>query len=149
MTDNEIIKALGICSSEHLGCEDGCPYVGVACLGGDALLKDALALVKTKDTEIDILIRKNETLKDENFELRAEVERLKGHQKDGFFNLLGNCLVFSKTLEEYNDMRKGLKFEAIKQFAERLKKHSYFDRKDQRKVVAEIIIDHYVKEMTE
>lgn len=28
-------------------------------------------------TEIDILIKKNETLKDENFELKAEFERLK------------------------------------------------------------------------
>ena len=77
MTGEQTVKGLEICSSEHLGCEDGCPYVEVACLGGDALLKDALALVKKKDTEIDILIRKNETLKDENFELKAEVERLR------------------------------------------------------------------------
>lgn len=75
MTNEQTIKALGLCSSEHLGCEDGCPYVEVPCLGGDALLKDARELIKKKDTEIDILIRKNETLKDENFELRAEVER--------------------------------------------------------------------------
>lgn len=52
--------------------------------------------------------------------LQAENERLKGHQKDGFFNLLGNCLVFSKTLKDYNDMRKGLKAEAYKEFAELL-----------------------------
>lgn len=36
--------------------------------------------------------------------------------------------------------------EAIKEFAERLKKHSYFDYKYQRKVVAELIIDHYLKQ---
>ncbi|MBQ8649156.1 MAG: hypothetical protein IJ470_03710, partial [Clostridia bacterium] len=52
--------------------------------------------------------------------LQAETERLKGYQKDGFFNLLGNCLVFSKTLKDYNNMRKGLKSEAYKEFAERL-----------------------------
>ena len=56
--------------------------------------------------------------------LQAENERLRGHQKDGFFNLLGNCLVFSKTLEDYNDMRKGLKAEAIKEFVERLKERA-------------------------
>lgn len=59
--------------------------------------------------------------------LQAENERLKGLQKDGFFNLLGNCLVFSKTLEDYNDMRKGLKAEAYKEFAERLKERKYLD----------------------
>lgn len=103
MTDEQIIKALGLCSSEHLGCEDGCPYVEVACLGGDALLKDAFALVKKKDTEIDILIRKNETLKDENFELKAEVERLE-HQLETL------CLTL-----------KLAKSEAIKEFWEKAK----------------------------
>ena len=79
-------------------------------------------LIKQKDAEIDILIRKNETLKDEVAELRAEVERLKRHNKEyGFCNLLGNVLVYSKNLKDYNDMRKGLKSEARKEFAERLK----------------------------
>lgn len=53
--------------------------------------------------------------------LQAENEGLKGHPKDGFFNLLGNCLVFSKTLKDYNDMRKGLKAEAYKEFVDLLK----------------------------
>jgi hypothetical protein len=27
LTDNEIVKALEICTHEHLGCEDGCPFL--------------------------------------------------------------------------------------------------------------------------
>lgn len=38
-----------------------------------------------------------------------------------FCNLLGNCLVYSENLKDYNDMRKGLKSEGRKEFAERLK----------------------------
>lgn len=37
--------------------------------------------------------------------------------------------------------------EAIKEFAERLKRHCYFNPKDQRNAVAEVVIDYYVKEM--
>lgn len=105
MTDEQIIKALGLCSSEHLGCEDGCPYVEVPCLSGNTLLKDALALVKTKDTEIDILIRKNETLKDENFELRAEVEWL---------------MPFGTQVEVSQKIEKEIKSEAKKEVADSL-----------------------------
>ena len=85
-------------------------------------IKDTLDLLKQKNTEIDILIRKKETLKDELAEKQAEVERLKSFRKEGFINLLGNCLVFSKNLQDYNDMRKGLKSEARKEFAERSEK---------------------------
>lgn len=40
-------------------------------------IKDTLDLLKQKDAEIDILIRKKETLKDEASELRIEIENLK------------------------------------------------------------------------
>ena len=145
MTDNDVIKALE-CFSDK--CEDdcmNCPIEGVR--GESDIFKDALDLInrqkaeiKQKDTEIDILIRKKETLKDELAELqrknseleielkgceansyKSEVERLQVFPKAGFINLIGNCLVYSKNLKDYNDMRKGLKSEAIKEFAERLK----------------------------
>lgn len=55
--------------------------------------------------------------------LKAENERLKGPSRAyPFCNLLGGCLVFSKSLKDYNDMRKGIESEARKEFAERLKK---------------------------
>lgn len=62
---------------------------------------------------------------------KVEIERLKDHNKQLRYD------------------RKQITTKAIKEFAERLKKHCYVEPKDQRNVVAEIIIDHYVKEMTE
>ena len=131
ISEAHIIKALEWCTTAHerpgkLKC-NGCP-AQTRC--GNELTAEILNLVnskdaeiKQKDAEIDILIRKNERLKDEVSELRAEVERLKRHNKEyGFCNLLGNVLVYSKNLKDYNDMRKGLKSEARKEFAERLKK---------------------------
>ena len=127
MKDNDVIKALECCGGTT--CK-GCPFQEK--FGKDApcsnLEKYALDLInrqkaeiKQKDTEIDILIRKKETLQDELAEKQAEIERLKSFRKEGFINLLGNCLVYSKNLKDYNDMRKGLKAEARKEFAERLK----------------------------
>lgn len=65
MTDKDIIKALGLCTSEHLGCEDGCPYIprdieDEFC--SDALKKDALDLINRQQAEIDGLIDKLERL---------------------------------------------------------------------------------------
>lgn len=120
MKDNELIKALECCSGTT--CE-GCPFQER--FGKDApcsnLKKYALDLINRQKTEIDILIRKKETLKDELAEKQAEIERLKDFGKEGFINFLGNCLVYSKNLKDYNDMRNGLKSEAYKEFAERVK----------------------------
>lgn len=134
MNDNEIIKALEMCGnivvssckecSFHISCNANC-VKQVMCNALD-LINRQKADLKQKDTEIDILIRKREALKDEVAELRAEVERLRGFRKEGFFNLLGNCLVYSKNLKDYNDMRKGLKSEARKEFAERLEEKSIY-----------------------
>lgn len=72
-TDNEIIKAVERCMSISEGC-DGCPFSNDS--DCDKRLREKfLDLVYRKDTEIDILIRKKETLKDEISELRAEIER--------------------------------------------------------------------------
>ena len=116
MTDNEIIKALEICLPLGSDCSL-CPLLEEThCY--DHLLSEVLDLfnrqkaeIEKKDTELDILIRKNETLKDENFELSAEVERK-----------TTEC----ERLEIYMDelVKQKLnqaKAEAIKEFAERLK----------------------------
>lgn len=106
MTDNEIIKALECCiKSANIGeCLTlKCPLLGDY---GCAISGDE---EKLYEYALDLINRQ-----------KAEIERLKDFRKDGFFNLLGNCLVYSKNLKDYNDMRKGLKSEAIKEFAERL-----------------------------
>ena len=56
MSDEQVIKALEVCSNEDLGCEDGCPYTAreydgdLCCL---KLKKDALDLVKRQQAEIE------------------------------------------------------------------------------------------------
>ena len=65
MTDEQIIKALGLCSSENLGCEDGCPC---GCNGLSlsqcrmAILKKAFALIKRQKAEIERLKIRNDEL---------------------------------------------------------------------------------------
>ena len=77
VTDNEIIKALEICLG-NMDCPN-CPYVDLIddLYCDDKLLKDILDLINRQKTEIDILIRKKESLRDEIAECRAEIERLK------------------------------------------------------------------------
>ena len=83
MTDNEIIKALECCISHkgNVACKSGCPFhEQELCIeDGDALLKHSLDLInrqksqiKTLNTEVDILIKKNDALKDEIAELHLK-----------------------------------------------------------------------------
>ena len=85
MTENEIIKALDYCC-ENIPWEEDAECTKEKCYqcalpedrDGDTrwcrqwLIKDALDLIKRKDAEIDILIRKKETLRDEIAELQIE-----------------------------------------------------------------------------
>lgn len=90
------------------------------------------AEIKQKDTEIDILIRKKETLKDELAEKQAEIEELKKYKHDYYV----------------------LQSITRKEFAERLKEKSHISLNENWKgspklVVTTEDIDHLVKEMTE
>lgn len=78
MTDEEIVKALECCSDYQNAdtCEQ-CPFKDKECATTERLDKYALDLIKRKDAEIDILIRKKETLRDEIVDLQAQVEMLK------------------------------------------------------------------------
>ena len=84
MTDDEIIKALELCGHCPEVCKK-CPLSDEDENCSEILIKECFGFVKRqraeieqKDTEIDILIRKKETLKDEVSELRSEIERLRG-----------------------------------------------------------------------
>lgn len=77
MTDEQIIKALECCGEHKRFC-DGCTYNNKTVEYCDSdLCKDAVALIKRQKAEIDILIRKKDTLRDEIAEQKAEIERLK------------------------------------------------------------------------
>ena len=129
LTDKEIVNALECCLDVSPSTCKNCPLFNIT---NSTMVCSKIA---TKFA-LDLITRQ-----------QAEIERLKGHQKDGFFNLLGNCLVFSKTLKDYNDMRKGLKSEAVKDFAERMKGRLSTCVTDTQQMMIELRIDNLVKEM--
>ena len=111
MKDNEIIKALECCIDGY--CR-GCMYGETSQMTcRDDLMRESLDLINRQKSEIDILIRKKETLRDEIAEQQAEIERLKEFiEKD-------QGLILKLTgvpVEEYNQK---VKSEAIKEFADK------------------------------
>ncbi len=76
ITSEMIIQALECCSNEERPTCDGCPLDEPSSRCVPKLMKSALELVKSKDSEIDILIRKKHALRDEIAEQQAEKERL-------------------------------------------------------------------------
>ena len=65
MTDNEIIKALEICTSEGTTCDD-CPYFCDGCLEAEYRskpMRDALALITRQKAEIERLQKENKEQK--------------------------------------------------------------------------------------
>ncbi len=108
LTYEQIIKVLEHCiSASDVDTIDDCN----GCLLDEECGKDCDALPKTA----------LEFIKYQN----AEIERWRANYtlpKEGFFNVLCGALVFTKTLEEYNQFRRTIKSEAIKEFAELIKK---------------------------
>lgn len=134
MTDEEVVKAKKIIKDLHSYCFLTQPTyrkMGYSFNEGDfERLNEQIDEInrqrdeiKQKDTEIDILIRKNETLKDEVLELREEIERLQDIDKR-----LGEDvdlkLDYIYTLEA---QLKTVKSETIKEVAARLRKYIKFD----------------------
>ena len=81
MKPNEIIKGLECCL-EEANCEE-CPYDEYCSQFKNNVLEDALHLInrqqaeiQQKDTEISILIRKKDTLRDEIEELQGVIENI-------------------------------------------------------------------------
>lgn len=121
MTDNEIIEVLEICSNiVTSGCRECRLYSMHNANCVVQAMRNALDIIKRykselekKDIEIDILIRKNEALKDEVAALRAEVGRL-----------LHIIACNRATIDYVKERMKIWSSEARKEFAERLKKRA-------------------------
>lgn len=174
-TDKEIIKTLEICIlGDCEVCSCRCESSGDC---RDALNKKSLALINRQQAEIKEQAKLIDRLQIENGfiknkalaegkttataimaeyeqhrmtseyinKLKAEIEGLQTLLYSFLDTRNGDLVRITNAKLEI--IKKPIKAEAIKEFAERLKKHSYFDPKDQRKVVAEVIIDHYIKEM--
>lgn len=133
MNDNEIIKALDCCI--NCKCKE-CPcYKNI---------EGEMRCTEIDEEEILDLINRQ----------KVEIERLKKNAlpKEGFFNLLCGALVYTKTLEEYNEFRRIIKSEVIKEFAERLKEKMHSGITMSGESVLFIHprgIDNLVKELTE
>ena len=167
MTDNEIIKALECCSDdENYKCNE-CPlYVDCekASIAGYALgiINRQKAEVAKKDTEIGILIRKKEALRDEIAEQQAEIERLR-HILVSFMSEVenwehkhgidtSNIPKIAVLGTEKENCIKQAKSEAYREFAERLKIRTHrFKTAD--KIFVDCVpidyIDIVYKELTE
>lgn len=85
---------------------------------------------------------------------QSEIKRLERFNKEyKFCNLLGNVLVYSKNLKDYNDMRNGLISYGATKFAERLKERAFGigilrgEQMVSRYVVDRNDIDNIVKEL--
>ena len=77
ITSEMIIKALEICSNEEIHSCDDCPFDEPASNCIPKLMKQASEIIKSKDSEIDILIRKKHALKDDIAEKEDEIFKLK------------------------------------------------------------------------
>ena len=149
MTDKEIISCAENCCNTIPNCNN-CPFDINAitvdeCMG--KLLEASLDLAKRQKTEIDILIRKKETLRDEIAELQAENERLRNTVKTDFLTATEKLKLSQSDIVE-------MRAEATKEFAERLKfeLETTFDEPIFNTIVGKIIkstIDKVLKELTE
>ena len=144
MTDEQIIKALEICSDELIiSCPDDCPFYDECGKDLNVLKRQALDLINRQKAEIERLNREL-TSADEVIGFReAEIERLKeeldgetvknmrlGHEVERLQEVTTNTVNSSIRfgLDKKQEIRKA-KSEAYKEFAERLhqncKKYPY------------------------
>ena len=167
MKDNDVIKALEELLSEKPTRTRPYTIIGLTTAKGTSIpLKDVLDLINRQKAEIDILIRKKETLKDEIAEQQAEIERLQ--KANGLIKYLKEAVcrveiggkeeVVDYVSEEafYSAITKKIKLmsdvqtakaEAYKEFAERLKNH--FWSKADCDVLIRGVLDNLLTELTE
>lgn len=128
-TDEQIIKALECCvKTEFISDCAKCKMFAFDCK--DIFIENALDLINRQKAEIE--------------ELKTEIERKKNQ----------NTLLLKKKCKDINTARKIIKSEAIKEFAERLKRTAIGleigdDKKLKMTVVSTAAIDNLVKEITE
>ena len=159
MKDNDVIKALECCIRNEYCCTcEECPLdtypqcEEVLYRETVDLINRQKAEIKQKDTEIGILIRKKETLRDELAEKQAEIERLQDIIISNDEERLSSSAIMMKKEQELmhaerisgleaeierlqKQLKEGIdlsdsvvkifKSEARKEFAERLKEYGY------------------------
>ena len=136
LTDNEIIKALEICLNETDICNE-CPYEFDDCLNEDGtsrLMQNALDLINRQKTEI-------ERLQDEIGSLNKAYPCT--------VKMNDYCLVYARSLDDYDNLIGDISVEGIKEFWQILKRKAFgiIDPDSSIKVVDVADGDNLVKEM--
>lgn len=132
-TDEQIIKAVNVCGATPYTCR-GCPYHKLGTSGCIyKMLKDALDLINRQKAEIE---NQRQIIDEKNKEIFGLQKRI----------------VFWR--EDLNYQPEKIKVEAIKEFAERLKRTSIGleigdDKKLKMTIVSTLAIDTVLKEMME
>ena len=147
MTDNEIIKALEYCSTDVR--ENTCPkcafYKKHRC---STLMLNAVSdIINRQKAEIEELKTEIERMEDENYTLKNKIEI-----RDNLIEQLGSDInIKYNTIYTMREKLKNSKSEAIKEFAERVKRYSFVDNLslDGKETVYVDDVDNLVKEMTE
>ncbi len=160
MTDNEIIKALECCASScsSEACKN-CPFdeKGVCTETENALAIYALDLINRRKAEKEALINGQETLQKYIAEQNSEISILKDSNinlRELYYTEREKVRKAKQKVMDACKMRKTARAEAIKEFAERLKKNAIavdvlfgFGREHYTEAVTVIAIDSIVKEM--
>ena len=141
LTDEQIIKAMQCVIGNGVSCSE-CEYQKALPFPSCRRMcaKNALDLISRYKAE-------NERLEDENYTLKNKIEI-----RDNLIEQLGSDIdVKYNTIYTMREKLKNSKSEAIKEFAERLKKHNFVDNLslDGKETVYVDDIDNLVKEMTE
>ena len=123
----------------------------------NAEIKELMTFANEFKDKAELLEIEKSAMQHRITEQKAEIERLRhilvnfmgeifewGNKNDVDTRIFAQIAILDK---EKDEAVKQIKAEAIKEFAERLKRHCYFNPKDQRNAVAEVVIDYYVKEM--
>lgn len=153
-TDDEIVKSMKCCSTPYTSDCRGCHYqrselediLRDGC--ATELMRDAIDLINSKNAEIDRLEVELKAMRGAANSYKAEVERLQkevGH----------NYAIRDEACKMLEDLEKSIpiqfakaKFEAIKEFAERLKDKASGIRVGGHEFVTVEGIDNLIKEMT-
>ena len=140
MNDNDIIKALGYCFA--VGDCEHCIYADKPC---QDLMGDALNLINRQKAEIERLKKEIESLESIQ-EISPEAKHFVDTKADKVISLLNEVI---KSQEQ-------IKAEAIKEFAERLKRDNTINNTEDGCLIYSIDygclmedIDNFVEEMTE
>lgn len=133
MTDNEILRVFKYCQTAT-SCIDCQWYDTEKCENND-LTEKVLGIINRQKAEIE--------------KLKVELKQKNPYEEYGNCVAIGDSLVFTHTLNDYDKLIKDIEAEAIKEFAKRLKNKIWYNPACNRyRTITPDDIYDLVKEMT-